>query len=218
MHIEILVEDASGELLIQALLPKLLGEAGNPHTWRTHAYKGIGRIPKDLRGTTDPGKRILLDRLPKVLAGYGQSLAGLDSAVMVVADVDDRDCLEFKRELLHILKQCNPRPRVLFRLAIEEIEAWLLGDRNAIMKQFPRARVGVLNSYVQDSICGTWERLADAVFPGGAAALKSGSGSGIGAEKCRWASSIGGNLDAKANLSPSFHAFRKGLEKLCQGA
>ncbi len=29
----------------------------------------------------------------------------------------------------------------------------------------------ILNSYVNDSICGTWETLADAVYLGGAAAL-----------------------------------------------
>ena len=45
MHFEILVEDASGELLLGSLLPKILGKNGNPHTWRTHAYKGIGRVP-----------------------------------------------------------------------------------------------------------------------------------------------------------------------------
>ena len=46
MHIEILVEDASGEKLLESLLPKVFGTQGDPHTWRVHAYKGIGRIPK----------------------------------------------------------------------------------------------------------------------------------------------------------------------------
>jgi len=64
MHVEILVEDASGELLINSLLPKILGNNGDKHTWKTHAYKGIGRVPKDLRGKTDPWKRIILDQLP----------------------------------------------------------------------------------------------------------------------------------------------------------
>lgn len=49
MHIEILVEDRSGEKLLQALLPKLMGPLGDPHTWRLHAYKGIGRIPPTKR-------------------------------------------------------------------------------------------------------------------------------------------------------------------------
>jgi hypothetical protein len=51
MHFEILVEDASGELLLGSLLPKILGKRGSPHTWRTHPYKGIGRVPRDLRAS-----------------------------------------------------------------------------------------------------------------------------------------------------------------------
>lgn len=48
MHLEFLIEDSSGERLLQALLPKLLGESGESHTWRLHAYKGIGRVPKGI--------------------------------------------------------------------------------------------------------------------------------------------------------------------------
>ena len=36
MHIEILVEDSSGEKLLQVLLPQFLGPQGEPHTWRLH--------------------------------------------------------------------------------------------------------------------------------------------------------------------------------------
>jgi len=214
MHFEILVEDASGELLLSALLPQILGENGDSHTWRTHAYKGIGRLPRDLRGKTDPSKRILLDRLPKVLAGYGKSHQGSDSTVVVVADLDDRDCVGFKQELLQVLKRCHPKPRVLFRFAIEEMEAWLLGDRNAILKEFPRAKVHVLDSYIQDSICGTWETLADAVFPGGSNALGAEGWPRKGQEKCKWATQIGRHLSVESNLSPSLQAFRSGVLKM----
>jgi len=214
MHFEILVEDASGELLLGALLPKILGQNGTSNTWRTHSYKGIGRIPPDLKGKSDPSKRILMDRLPKVLAGYGKSLQGSDSAVIVVVDLDDRECVGFKQELLQILKRCHPRPRALFRFAIEEMEAWLLGDRNAILREFPQAKAHVLDSYVQDSVCGTWETLADAVYPGGSPALKAEGWPRIGQEKCRWASQIGPRLRVESNLSPSLRAFRIGLLKM----
>lgn len=53
----------------------------------------------------------------------------------------------------------------------EEIEAWLLGDRHALLSAYPHAKMHVLNTYVQDSICGTWEVLADAVYPGGTSKL-----------------------------------------------
>ena len=61
MHIEILVEDSSGKNLLQVLLPRFLGPQHEPHTWRLHAYKGIGRIPLGLKTKADPAKRILLD-------------------------------------------------------------------------------------------------------------------------------------------------------------
>jgi hypothetical protein len=94
------------------------------------------------------------------------------------------------------------------------MEAWLLGDRNAIVKAFPRAKMHVLHSYRQDSICGTWETLADALFPGGSPALKAAGYPRIGEEKCRWASLVGPHLDVEANLSPSLRVFKLGVLKL----
>lgn len=214
MHFEILIEDRSGELLLESLLPKILGAKGDLHTWRTHAYRGIGRVPPDLRGKTDPWKRVLLNQLPRILGGYGKSLQNQDAAVVVVVDLDNRECIGFKEELLQTLQNCHPRPRVLFRLAIEETEAWLLGDRCAILKVFPRAKATVLNSYVPDSICRTWEVLADAVFPGGSAKLKSDGYPRAGEEKCRWADLVGPHIDVERNQSPSFQAFRGGMLKL----
>ncbi len=61
MHIEFLVEDSSDERLLECLIPRIIGEQGQPHTWRLHPYKGIGRIPPGLRTAADPAKRILLD-------------------------------------------------------------------------------------------------------------------------------------------------------------
>ena len=81
MHIEVLVEDSSGEKLLTQLLPKILGNQGEPHTWRLKAYKGIGRIPQGLTAKADPAKRILLDQLPRLLQGYGKTL-GIDAVVV----------------------------------------------------------------------------------------------------------------------------------------
>ena len=63
MHFEILVEDISGGKALNILIPKIIGTS---NTFKIHSYKGIGKIPKDLQGKTDPAKRILLDRLPKL--------------------------------------------------------------------------------------------------------------------------------------------------------
>ncbi|MEA2083612.1 MAG: DUF4276 family protein [Thermodesulfobacteriota bacterium] len=216
MHFEILVEDASGKIALESILEKILGPNGQDHTYRIVPYKGIGHIPKDLRGTTDPQKRILLDRLPKLLRGYGKSLQGYPAAVIVVVDLDDKDCLGFKQELLDILNACNPQPTTLFRIAIEEGEAWLLGDRNAVKTAYPRAKERVLNQYVQDSICGTWEKLADAVYPGGSQKLKRLGWPHSGRAKCEWAEKIAPHLDVEVNQSNSFQVFRDGIRDMAR--
>ena len=90
MHIEVLVEDSSGAKLIETLLPNVIGPEGEPHTWRIHPYKGIGRLPSGLTPKSDPAKRALLDQLPRLLSGYGKT-AGID-AVVVVLDSDRRNC------------------------------------------------------------------------------------------------------------------------------
>ena len=213
MHFEILVEDASGEILLDRVLKKILGENGVTHTWRQHPYKGVGRIPKNLRKLPNRGTRILLEHLLRLIRGYGKSLDE-SSSVVVVVDLDDRDCMAFKAELLDVLEACNPRPRTLFRIAIEESEAWLLGDREALKTAYPNAKAGALSAYEQDSICGTWERLADAVHRGGAAALKRAGWRAAGTAKCEWADKIGAHMNPDRNRSKSFQVFRDGVRKL----
>lgn len=214
MHFEVLVEDASGKILVDHVLHRIVGQNGDSHTWRTHAYKGLGHLPKDLRVGSDPSKRLLLEQLPRLLRGYGRSLLPESSAVIVVVDLDNRDCMTFKRHLLRILHACEPRPVTLFRIAIEEIEAWLLGDRRAVVAAYGDAKKSVLESYVQDSICGTWELLADAVHRGGSAELKRSGWPAAGQAKCRWAESIGPLVEPDRNQSPSFQAFSNGVRRL----
>ena len=215
MHLEVLVEDRSGSIALEIILEKILGENHSEHSWRIHHYKGIGRIPRKLNPKSDPRKRILLDRLPSILKGYGRSLDG-HSTVVVVVDLDNRDCMEFKRELLAVLDGCDPNPRTLFRIAIEESEAWLLGDRTAVREAYPEAKVPVLNAYEQDSICGTWERLADAVHPGGSMRLKRAGWPEAGRAKCEWAGRIAPYMDPDRNRSKSFQVFRDGIRSLAE--
>ena len=213
MHFEILVEDQSGKIALESIMEKIVGPNHEKHSWIIRAYKGIGRIPPDLRGTTDPKARILLDRLPSVLQGYGKSLDD-SSSVVVVVDLDDKDCVKFKQDLLDVLNACNPRPKTLFRIAIEESEAWLLGDRAAIKAAYPNAKDAVLSGYAQDSICGTWEVLADAIHPGGASQLKVLGYPPTGIAKCEWAERIAPYMDVESNKSKSFQVFRDGVRNL----
>jgi len=213
MHIEILVEDSSGAMLLDVLLPQLLLPHGERHTWRVHAYKGIGKIPQGIGKMADPAKRILLDQLPRLLRGYGKT-PGID-AVVIVLDTDKRDCASFLAELKEVAGGANLAHDTMFRLAIEEIEAWYFGDREALLAAYPRARQDVMKNYVQDSVCDTWELLADAVYTGGSSAIKKAGWPLPGQVKHEWAKKIAPLMDPDRNVSPSFRKFRDGLRQLC---
>ncbi|NLE24846.1 MAG: hypothetical protein GX625_05800, partial [Clostridiaceae bacterium] len=164
MHIEILVEDESGKKALETLVPKIIGDS---HSFIVHSYKGIGHIPKNITEKKEAKQRFLLNQLPRLLRGYGKTFAGYSqeypAAVIFVCDLDDRCLKAFRQELLKILSACYLQPETRFCFAVEEGEAWLLGDIRAVKKAFPRAKDNVLTAYENDSICGTWERLADAI-------------------------------------------------------
>ena len=212
MHIEFLVEDSSGKRLLHQIVPAILGPIGEPHSWRIHSYRGVGRLPKDLNSKTDPAKRALLNNLPQLISGIGRNPSV--HAIVIVVDTDRRDCRQFLVELNDLAARCNPRPSVMFRLAIEEMEAWLLGDQCAVSAAYPAANLSVLQAYKQDSVCGTWETLANAIYPSGATAIQKLGFPVSGDAKHEWAEKIGPNMRLDKNKSPSFNKFVEGLRRL----
>lgn len=212
MHFEILVEDKSGEKALSILVPKIISEND---TFTIHAYKGIGRIPKNLKAITDPNKRILLDQIPRLLKGldktYSKNLDNFPVTVIIVCDLDDKCLKDFKKELLDTSKDCSKNLKIIFCFAIEEGEAWFLGDIQAIIKSYPKAKKAIFDTYINDSICGTWEKLADAIYSGGLQKLAKLGYQTIGMEKFKWAEKISPNMDINKNNSPSFCYFRDKL-------
>jgi len=217
MHFEFLVEDASGKCALETLIPKIIGGV---HTWKVISYKGIGRIPRNLNAKADPSKRILLQELPRLLRGYGKAFSydPKKYAVILVCDLDDRCRKAFRQELLQVLNDCHPKPTTRFCIAVEEGEAWLLGDIDAVLHAYPRAKKPVLESYTNDSICGTWELLADAIHLGGLKTLKASGWQTIGAEKSSWAQNITPHMEVENNKSPSFCYFRSKLREMAEAS
>lgn len=207
IHFELLVEDSSGKIAIEAILSKIEGD----FTHRVKSYRGIGRIPPGLRPGSDAKKRILLDQIPRLAAGYGRAFANdppeYKRVIIVVCDLDTRDKKSFLTEIRAAIDASQPSPFYYVCLAIEEGEAWLLGDRDAVLAAYPRANSAVLASYAYDSICGTWEKLADAIYPGGSRQLKKLHFSEIGKQKAMWAGQIGAQIDLNRNQSESFQYF-----------
>jgi len=213
MHFEILVEDISGKKALDILVPKIINT--EQHTCNIHAYKGIGHIPKNLTSTSDPKKRILLDQLPRLIQGYGNTFANYppdyNAVLIIICDLDNRCLSSFRKELLNLVDSCVPKPKTQFCIAIEEGEAWYLGDLAAVKTTYPSAKEAVLNSYTNDDICGTWEKLADAVYSGGCQKLSKLGHQAIGKEKTTWAERISPLMDIDKNHSISFCYFRDQL-------
>ncbi len=210
MHIEFCIEDQSGEIFLNQMIPKLIQRSDV--TWRVHSYKGIGRIPAKQTSASAIKARMLLDNLPKIIGGMAKT-PWVD-VLIVILDSDEADCIKLKQDLVDIGRATAPDFNVFFRIAVEEMEAWYLGDLAAIRSSYPGAREAVLQSYVQDSICGTWERLADAVEAKGAAGLKAAGWPAPGIAKCQWAQSITPMMDPCVNQSPSFIIFRNKIMEL----
>jgi hypothetical protein len=215
MHFEFLVEDSSGKKALDILVPKIIG---SEHTFKIYSYKGIGRIPKNIKSHVDVDKRILLDRLPQVLRGYGKAYPedreDYSLTVILVCDLDNKNFKSFCVELNAVLDVCNPKPATRFCIAIEEGEAWFLGDIPAIKTAYPHAKDAVLRGYSNDSICGTWEVLADALYKGGSTVLSKLGYKAIGTKKYQWAEKISPHMDITENASPSFRYFRTTLAEL----
>lgn len=187
-------------------------------TYKIHEYKGCGSIPKGMKTTADPSARNLLNQLPKLLNGYGQTFKSStkDYCVVVICDLDKRNKESFLQELNQVLENCHAKPNTKFCLAIEEGEAWLLGDIDAIKTAYPKAKMNILKSYKNDSICNTWEKLADAIYEGGASKLQNLGYQAIGSAKCEWAEKITPHMNLLINKSPSFNNFLTVLEELKQ--
>ena len=213
MHFEIFVEDISGKDFLENIIPKILSEH---HTFKIHPYKGIGNLPRNLLQVPDPAQRTLLHHLPSILRAYGKSTKHFQQVVVVICDLDRKCLKEFRGELNKVLETCNPKPETRFCIAIEEGEAWLLGDLDAIKKVYPRAKENILSSYVNDSICGTWEKLADAVYPGGFQALSKKGFQAIGTEKFKWAEKITPFMLIEQNKSPSFNYMKTKIQELIE--
>lgn len=196
-HLEFLVEEPSMEAALLALVPSICPEL----TFDIHVYKG---------------KDVLLARLPSVLCGY-RSWLPADHRIVVVVDRDRDDCLVLKRTIEKMVRKAGlvakgaqPDYQVITRIAVEELEAWFLGDVDAIAAAYPRVpkSLGSRRGFRQvDQIAGgTWEALqrvlqAEGYFP-------------QGLPKIQVAREISAHMDPTRNRSPSFRAFRQGLLEL----
>ncbi|MBQ8707225.1 MAG: hypothetical protein IJ523_03970 [Succinivibrionaceae bacterium] len=211
MHFQFLVEDVSSAVLIKKVMDTIIGKHIK-NTYNCKSFKGIGHfIKKNTAKETRTGK--LLNDLATYMRGFQRSLQGISASLIVVLDNDDKDPQEFQKSLQNIAKTNSINMDYVFCIAVEEVEAWLLGDEAAIRKAYPDYKKKILHDYKQDSICGTWELLADVVYKGGMQEIQKRKMSymEIGKLKSEWADKISDQMTFEVNKSPSFQNFYKAI-------
>jgi hypothetical protein len=200
--VEIFVEESSMEQAIRVLVPKIRPDL--EARFQVHAFQGV----EDMLG-----------KLPDRLRGYAGWIPE-DWRIVVVRDEDRKDCVRLKAQIEKIARDAGLVPKgarrgdvvgqVLTRIAVEELEAWLLGDVPALARTYDRipATLGNQKSYRDvDAIKGgTWEALERAL-------QNAGHFLG-GLPKIQVAREVAENMDPDRNSSRSFQVFRDGLRSL----
>ena len=199
MTIHMLVEGTSERVLFERWSRRLL------QGWevKLHPHQGKGRLPRDLDARPDLKRRGLLDQLPAKLRGFANSMDVKTDQVVILVDADGDDPTTLLGAITDAVVQVAPDLPVTVRLAVEETEAFYLGDLGALRKAFPGADLRRARSYEPDAVCGTWELFAQIVGD-------------PGANKVGWAEAMGPFLTTKVGVtrSPSFKALIKGLVAL----
>jgi hypothetical protein len=202
LHIDFHVEEPSAEAALQILLPRLIS---CQLTFRFLVYNG---------------KNDLLRKLPSRLSAYhGISVEG-PLRVVVLVDQDNDDCHKLKNRLEDASRKNGLSTKttantgshflVLNRVVIEELEAWFLGDHDALVKAYPRISRKALHKPAlknPDLIAGgTWEALQRLLMK--AEYYRSGM------PKIETARKVATFMNPKTNSSQSFRVFRDGLTAL----
>ncbi len=216
MYFYFLIEDQSGEVLIRHIMEKYKREFPEL-IYETKSFRGIGGIPKNVMANKVKTNKLLTD-LPQYLRGFDKSLQLVpDACLFIVLDNDANDTTQFRTALEEIACESLLTLDYVFCIAVEEIEAWLLGDKTALDAAYPDRHgriISVLSQYRQDSICGTWEKLADIVIKGGYDKYRKTNPSFVqtGKHKKEWAEQIGAQMDIRRNASPSFNNMISALD------
>jgi Domain of unknown function (DUF4276) len=199
--VEIFVEEPSMESALQTLIPKIRPDLSE--CFQIHAFEGVDDM---------------LQKLPDRLRGYAGWLP-TDWRIVIVRDEDRKNCEKLKAEIEKMTRTAGlvPKPNaketafnVLTRIAVEELEAWFLGDIPALAATYARipSTLGSKQGFrdVDAVRGGTWEALERVL-------QKAGHFLG-GLPKIQVAREVAAHMNPDRNTSSSFKAFRDGLRML----
>ncbi|MBO8093443.1 MAG: DUF4276 family protein [Prosthecochloris sp.] len=203
MTIELILEEPSAEAAMRLIMPKILA----------------GRA--EVNYINMRNKSRLLQELPARLRGYKEQIrSGADIRIVVLIDRDSDDCEALKSRLEQMAYEAGLATRsrplengqffVVNRIAVEELEAWFIGDPEALRAAFTSLRrVEIPKSFKNPDTNGTWEQLHRFLKKQG---IYRGHYPKIEAAK-----SIARHMDVSRNASRSFQQFVKGVKVLAQG-
>ena len=210
MLIEILSEDKSGAVVVERLAERIVANEGLDVQVNVHPHRGCGSLPKDLTAKPPKFANSLLDLLPSELRAYNKIYAGKDLILIIALDSDDKDPQTLRQEIYTVASKFAPDIRSIVGISTEEIEAWILGDKQAIYDAYPDCNKEILDSYEQDSVCGTWEVLCRAISDNAEELIEIGYPA-ICHYKALWAETISKYMLPQKNVSPSFNTFKMAL-------
>lgn len=203
--LEVLVEGASDLPTVKEVLERKFHLVDGRH-FRIHPHKGKGKLPKNPLSKPDIKHQGLLDQLPAKLRGFGKSLPQ-EALVLVLVDLDKQSAQGLLRDLEVMLAALPVKPKVMFRLAIEETESWFIADLKALQMTFPgQVKKHVLKNIKPDAIVGAAQKLAEAL---GLNPLMIS-----GPTKFHWAKKIAPHLDLDNPASPSFRSLIDSIGKI----
>jgi hypothetical protein len=195
---EVLVEAPSMEEVLRYLLPKIIG---NRAGWKVINMRSKGRLMKEL---------------PNRLRGYKKRIdRGEKIKIIVLVDRDNDDCHALKQQLEAMAHNAGLQTKatagkggafqVVNRIAIEELEAWFIGDTKALQSAFTSLRgIRFPNSFSNPDNGGTCERLHHF--------LKQNGIYRNSFPKIEAARNIAKHMDPARNRSRSFQVFQRGVE------
>lgn len=199
LHFEIFLEEPSAEAFIMESWPRIRPAEA---TCQTHAFQG---------------KQELLAQLPGQLKAMARWIPD-NFRIVVLLDEDRQDCAALKKTLEHMSHEAGlgtltapgTGARVANRIDVEELEAWMLGDPQALRAAFPNLTATFEKGAAlrnPDAIKGgTWEALERLL-------KKSGYYMG-GLAKVDCARNVAAHIDPDRNVSRSFKVFHSGLHRL----
>ncbi len=173
----------------------------------------LGKINQDrftFKIITHQGKYDLLQKLPAKLRAY-QKFGLDDKYLIVLIDRDHEDCFALKGRLEQIAQEAglstksNPEEggfKVLNRIAIQELEAWFLGDYEAVKAAYPKVS-GKANTPNPDAVAKPSTHLTRILRRAGYQKLDG---------KIETARKIAKHMAPNKNGSESFRQLLEGIE------